>query len=243
MERRSTADYFTHFGGDVIAGVESSHAVSIGGRSTGGVIEAFGDDTNVSLTVRAKNTGLLTLGNSSNRLNLVGSSINIGGASSIVIAPTATAGVTIGNSSTPIMINGSTGGIRNAANDHFTWGTNDETIGNSSGTLTIASTGVLFGSGSTTSISRIQRLRVDFTVPEIAANAVVSSTYTATALATNSVMMFHSDALVAVRPNTVLVMPKCSTGSELRLDFVNIAASSIGTGLSTTHGYLCWLTF
>lgn len=101
----------------------------------------------------------------------------------------------------------------------------------------------LGGGASTTAISALKRVRVDFTVPEIAANAVATSTYTSTGLTTNAIMTFVSDALVAVRPNTVLIMPKCSTVDELRLDFVNIAASSIGTGLSTSHGYLSWINF
>lgn len=77
MERRSTADSFVHFSGDVVSNVESSHGVHLRGGSTGGIIEPIGDDTNVSLTVRAKNTGILTLGNSSNVTDLVGSSLSL----------------------------------------------------------------------------------------------------------------------------------------------------------------------
>ena len=110
--------------------------------------------------------------------------------------------------------------------------------------VNITSTRVSLGGGaSTTAISGFQRVRVDFPVPEMAANAAGTSTHTAVGLSTNSVMMFASDALLAVWPNTVEITAKCSTTDELRLIFRNIAASSIGTGLSTSHGYLGWFNF
>lgn len=48
--------------GDVLSNIESSHGVRLTGGSTGGIVEPFGDDANISLTVRAKGTGTLTLG-------------------------------------------------------------------------------------------------------------------------------------------------------------------------------------
>lgn len=110
--------------------------------------------------------------------------------------------------------------------------------------VNLNSTRVSLGGGaSTTALSGFQRVRVDFTVPEIAANAAAVSTATAVGLTTNALMMFHSDALAAVWPNTVDIQAKCSTADELRLVFRNIAASTIGTGLSTSHGYLAWFSF
>ena len=141
MLRRSTANFYTHFLGDVVSDVESSHGVLLSGRSTGGIVEAFGDDTNIGLTVRSKNVAPLTVGNSSNTVDLVGSSVSVTsthvnfvstlvevdsllvtdtlaftgtvfrvqGASSIVLSPTSTAGITIGNSSAQnaVMVSGS----------------------------------------------------------------------------------------------------------------------------------------
>ena len=193
MEYRSTnAAGWTHHQGDLVAGVASSHGVQIGGGSTGGVVEAVGDDTNISLAVRGKGTGLLTVGNSSNPVTVAGSSVAI--------------------TSTHVNLNSSR---------------------------------IALGAGaSTTALSGFMRVRVDFTVPEIAANAaVLDSTFTAVGLTTNALMMFHSDALAAVLPNTVDVSVRCSTAGEGRLVFRNIAASTIGTGLSTSHGYLAWFNF
>ena len=71
MERRSTNDIgYAHFQGDLVSNVGSSHGVTLRGGSTGGIIEPIGDDTSISLTVRAKNAGLLELGNSTQRLNI-----------------------------------------------------------------------------------------------------------------------------------------------------------------------------
>ena len=71
MERRSTNDIgHAHFQGDVVSNVGSSHGVILRGGSTGCIIEPIGDDTSISLTVRAKNAGLINLGNSTQRLNL-----------------------------------------------------------------------------------------------------------------------------------------------------------------------------
>ena len=76
MDRRSTSAEYTHFGGDVIAQVNSSHGVRLSGGSTGGIVEAVGDDTNVSLTLRAQGTGTLILGSS-------GQPVQIGGSTSV----------------------------------------------------------------------------------------------------------------------------------------------------------------
>jgi hypothetical protein len=62
MNSRSTNNAFTHFSGDVVSNVESSHGVQLTGGSTGGVVQAFGDDTDISLTVRGKGAGGVVLG-------------------------------------------------------------------------------------------------------------------------------------------------------------------------------------
>src|SRR3990167_1493035 len=65
MDRRSTSAEYTHFGGDVTAQVNSSHGVRLSGGSTGGIVEAVGDDTNVSLRIRAQGAANINIGNSS----------------------------------------------------------------------------------------------------------------------------------------------------------------------------------
>jgi hypothetical protein len=74
MERRSTSDRFVHYGGDLTAHVESSHGVRLSGGSTGGIVEAVGDDTNVSLRIRSQGAGGISIGaNSSQAVTFSGS--------------------------------------------------------------------------------------------------------------------------------------------------------------------------
>lgn len=66
MERRSTNDIgYTHYQGDVTAQVGSSHGVRLSGGSTGGIVEAVGDDTNVTLRLRGQGSGGVAIGNAS----------------------------------------------------------------------------------------------------------------------------------------------------------------------------------
>ena len=63
MERRSTNPLgYTHFQYDLTAHVGSSHGVRLSGGSTGGIVEAVGDDTTVSLRLRGQGTGGVFLG-------------------------------------------------------------------------------------------------------------------------------------------------------------------------------------
>lgn len=76
MERRSTNDIgYVHYQGDVVSNVGSSHGVRLGGGSTGGIVEPFGDDTSIGLTLRAKNAGPIVIGNSTQALTF--SSTNV----------------------------------------------------------------------------------------------------------------------------------------------------------------------
>lgn len=77
MERRSTNDRFVHYLGDIVSNVDSSHGVTLRGGSTGGIIETLADDTNAALTIRAKNAAPFTVGNSSNRVTVAGSTITM----------------------------------------------------------------------------------------------------------------------------------------------------------------------
>ena len=70
MEFRSTNDSYSHIKGDLVTNVSSggvqnsSHGVHLTGGSTGGIVQASGDETNIALTVRGKGAGPLTLGSS-----------------------------------------------------------------------------------------------------------------------------------------------------------------------------------
>ncbi len=99
MKYRSTnADgRFVHYGGDVLAGCESSNGVMLYGSSTGGKIIATSDDANTSLKIEGKGTGGVTIGNSSQVVTLTGSSFTLSGAA-----------VTIGTTGASVMIANST---------------------------------------------------------------------------------------------------------------------------------------
>jgi hypothetical protein len=65
MDTRSTAaGGYTHFLGDVWSGVGSSHGVALQAGSTGGIVQAVGDDANVALNLLPKGSGPLILGSS-----------------------------------------------------------------------------------------------------------------------------------------------------------------------------------
>jgi hypothetical protein len=77
MDRRSSSG--THFGSEVIARVASSHGVRLDGGDTGGIVEAFGEDTNIGLTVRQKHSAPITLGSTAaSSASLLGKTVNVG---------------------------------------------------------------------------------------------------------------------------------------------------------------------
>lgn len=80
MERRSTNLLgYSHYQYDLTAHVGSSHGVRLSGGSTGGIVEAVGDDTNVSLTIRGQGTGGITLGSSGQTVFQAGSTVQFQG--------------------------------------------------------------------------------------------------------------------------------------------------------------------
>lgn len=72
MEYRNPGNA-THFSRGLAAGVESSNGVEIGGTSNAGTITAIGDTNVANLTITAKGTGALALGDSSNVVTISGS--------------------------------------------------------------------------------------------------------------------------------------------------------------------------
>ena len=82
MERRSTNTVgYTHFTGDVTAQVGSSHGVRLTGGSAGGIVEAVGDDTNVTLTLRSQGIGEIVLGAGANTIRMNSTNMTVGNAS------------------------------------------------------------------------------------------------------------------------------------------------------------------
>lgn len=113
MDRRSTSAEYTHFGGDVTAQVNSSHGVRLSGGSTGGIVEAVGDDTNVTLTLRGQGTGQVVSGSPFNSTGIVSTHINLQ-SSRVAIGTTGSLVVTSSNialNSTRLSIGSSAAGV------------------------------------------------------------------------------------------------------------------------------------
>ncbi len=105
MEYRST-NAGQHIGNDIVAGVNSSHGVQIGGGSTGGYVQTVADDTSASLTILAKGAGPIVIGNSSQAVTINGPVASIGTASTA--ASFGSTLVTIGATGGQILMAGST---------------------------------------------------------------------------------------------------------------------------------------
>lgn len=73
------ADNASHLSKGLGVGVESSNGVELGGGSTAGTITAIGDTTAANLYIRAKGTGNLHVGDSSNVVYIGGSTSGFGG--------------------------------------------------------------------------------------------------------------------------------------------------------------------
>lgn len=89
MERRSTSAQFTHFRGDVTAQVESSHGVRLSGGTTGGIVEAVGDDTNISLRLRAQGAGSILIGAASQPVTFTSTGITYSSGTVMQVGSTA----------------------------------------------------------------------------------------------------------------------------------------------------------
>lgn len=80
MNYRSTQTdgRYVHFGGSVVVGSELGHGVEINAHGSTGAanvptIQACGDDADIGLTIQAKGTGAIIVGNSSNSVSIGGS--------------------------------------------------------------------------------------------------------------------------------------------------------------------------
>lgn len=72
--RSSNTLGYVHFGHSLVAGVEEGIGVALNPASTGAaaIIEPISDSDTAALTVRAKGASVLTIGNSSNTVNITG---------------------------------------------------------------------------------------------------------------------------------------------------------------------------
>lgn len=96
MEFRSTnVNGYVHFQGDVVSGVSSgggsSHGVHLTGGSTGGLVTASGDETNIALQVTGKGSGVLQLGSSLSAVQIGDSTSAVSGVFRYVVQYTSPA--------------------------------------------------------------------------------------------------------------------------------------------------------
>jgi len=78
MQFRSTNSKASHFGGDVLSNTDdSSHGVQLMGGSTGGIVQACGDETDIALTVRGKGAGALNFGAAGAPVTLTSTSVTL----------------------------------------------------------------------------------------------------------------------------------------------------------------------
>ena len=215
MERRSTNDIgYTHFTGDVTAQVGSSHGVRLSGGSTGGVVEAVGDDTNIYLSLWAQGAGGVRVGrNSSQAVHVVGD-FNSSGAftyagSTFVVTPLSTGGITFGTSSNPVAIAGSSVAVTST---HINLNSSRTVIG-----------------ASTTPVILVQRSRIDFTIPAMSSQSADETVEVAvTGLTTNALIFIQQrKAYNSSVATGIDVKGYCSTAGALRLTFFNHTASTI----------------
>lgn len=84
---RSTNGKFVHYGGDVLSNTDdSSHGVQLTGGSTGGIVQAAGDEANITLRVRGVGTGQTILGTTGAIVTLNSTGTQIGERSTTALA-------------------------------------------------------------------------------------------------------------------------------------------------------------
>jgi len=66
--RSTNVKGFVHFGGDVVSGIDHGTGIVLGTASTAATpyLEPIADESNANIGIRAKGTGTITIGNSSN---------------------------------------------------------------------------------------------------------------------------------------------------------------------------------
>lgn len=79
MDYRSTETQYVHFGGSVIAGAGFGSGVELVPNSSANnpTIQPAGDETNKGITIKAKGTGLVTIGDSSQTVQFGNSTTGI----------------------------------------------------------------------------------------------------------------------------------------------------------------------
>lgn len=143
MRFRSSNAKYTHFSGDVLSNVDdSSHGVKLSGGTTGGMVEATGDEDNVALTVRPKGAGPMQVGGSGTiTFGTAGGALQLGSSGAITIGASPSA-IKLSGSGTIDISSG--GGAVNIATSGAI------TIGSGAGTVNVGSSGgPVFIAGST----------------------------------------------------------------------------------------------
>lgn len=148
---------------------------------------------------------------------------------------------------------GSTGGLISAVGDDanialnlVAKGTGAVNVGSTNSGLFLNSSGVTIGSASTTGVAKLQRYRIDWTVPALSSAgldaASVDSTITVVGATTNGIYVVQRrGALNSTNSTGLGIAVCCSTADEIRLTSYNIGASTISG--STMSAYLLQISF
>lgn len=107
------------------------------------------------------------------------------------------------------------------------------------GTLRLNSTRTAIGNSTTTLIG-VRRVRVDFTVPAIAANAaaVHGSSIAVTGLTTNSVILMQPRVPLNSTITGVDVQARCSTAGALHLTFMNNSGTTLSGSTMSAYALI-----
>ena len=224
MEFRSSNTKYVHFGGDLITNVDdaSSYGVHLTGGSTAAIVQPAGDTTNIELVLRGLGTGAVRVGNSSQTVHVNGPLASSGTfaytGSSFSVTPVSTGGITLGNSSNPVAVAGSS-------------------ISLTSTHVNINSSRIVLGA-STTPLILMQRSLIQFTIPALSSGGADETVEVAVTGLTTNAMIFiqqrqpYNSTIVA----GVDVKGYCSTAGALRLAFFNNTLSTLSG--STASAYL-----
>jgi hypothetical protein len=95
---------------------------------------------------------------------------------------------------------------------------------------------IRIGQGSTTTLQRIERYRVDWTVPALSSGGSATSTLSVANLSTSDVMVFQPHRPINSTVEGVQALPRCTLAGELVLVQSNNSISTLSG--STASGTL-----
>lgn len=143
---------------------------------------------------------------------------------------------------------GSTGGIVEPVGDDANISLNVRPKGSGSlifglaggGQTYIQSSQTVIGNGSTSSLLKVERYRIDWTIGALSsagtAGASIDSTVTVAGVTTNSIFIIQAlRALNSTESTGLYLFAKCSTADELRVTTLNTGPSTLSGSTASAH--------